>query len=147
MVCGGQAAARPRRGGGVRGPPCVDWGQLDTMMDRVAASLQRDGVAPNQSIAICAANSLEYAAVFLGALRAGVVVAPMPTGALASQLAGMTADSGARHLFVDAAAPAFESGARRIVMDASGPGSLQDWLVPDGTRPRPVTVKPDERGP
>ena len=137
------AAARPDRRALVQGGRSVTWGQLDAMVDRVAASLQRDGLQPQQRIAICAANSLEYAAVFLGALRAGAAVAPLPTGSLPSQLATMVADSGARHLFVDGAAPAFEASASRIFMDGAGPPALSDWLAPAGSRPRPVEVQPD----
>ncbi len=137
------AAARPGQRALVQGERSVTWGQLDAMVDRVAASLQRDGVRPQQRIAICAANSLEYAAVFLGALRAGAAVAPMPTGSLPAQLAGMVADSGAAHLFVDAVAPGFETPARRIFMDGSSRPALQDWLAPVGAKPRPVTVQPD----
>ena len=38
---------------------------------RVAAALQRDGVRPGDAIGICAASSVRYAALYLGALRAG----------------------------------------------------------------------------
>ena len=137
------ARARPGAPALVQGERRVSWAQLDAMADRVAASLQRDGLAPTQSIAVCAANSMEYAAVFLGALRAGVAVAPLQTGSLPAQLAGMVADSGARHFFVDAGVPAFEtSGARRIFLDGAGDPSLQAWLAPEGARPEPVQAQP-----
>jgi acyl-CoA synthetase (AMP-forming)/AMP-acid ligase II len=112
------------------------------MADRVAASLQRAGLEPTRSIAICSANSLEYVAVFIGALRAGVAVAPLPTGSLPAQLASMVADSGARHLFVDAGVPAFDAAAQRIFLDGSGAPSLAQWLAPEGARPRPVQAQP-----
>jgi len=138
------AQARPDHLALQHGERAITWAQLDAMMDRVAASLQRDGVQPRQSIALCGANSLEYAALFMGALRAGVVAAPMPTGALPSQLATMVADSGARHFFVDASVPAFDTpGAQRIFMDASASPSLEQWLLPHGARPEPVDVQPD----
>jgi acyl-CoA synthetase (AMP-forming)/AMP-acid ligase II len=125
----------------VQGHRSVNWGSLDAMADRIAASLQRDGLAARDSIAICGVNSLEYAALFIGALRAGVVVAPLPTGALPAQLATMVADCGARHFFVDASVAAFETSARRIFMDGSGSPSLEGWLAPAGSKPRPVTVR------
>ena len=137
----GHAKARPNARALVQGERCVTWGQLDAMMDRVAASLQRDGLKPTDSVAICAYNSLEYAAVFLGALRAGVAVAPLPTGALPAQLATMASDSGARHFFVDAAVPAFETKAKRISMDASSTPSLESWLMPVGAKPKRVVTK------
>ena len=135
------AAWRPLRTALVQGERHVNWAQLDAMADRIAASLQRDGVAPTGSIAICASNSLEYAAVFIGALRAGAAVAPLAIQSSPEQLAGMMADCGARHLFADRGVPAFASGARRILMDASGAPSLQDWLAPEGSRPEPVAVQ------
>jgi acyl-CoA synthetase (AMP-forming)/AMP-acid ligase II len=137
------AAARPRQRALVQGDRSVSWVQLDAMADRVAASLQRDGLRPTDSIAICAANSLEYAAVFVGALRAGVAIAPLPNTSLPEQLAGMVADSGARHFFVDAGVPVFESRAERIFLDGSAPPSLQGWLAPEGARPAPVQIRPE----
>jgi long-chain acyl-CoA synthetase len=136
------AAARPLQRALVQGERGVTWGQLDAMADRVAASLQRDGLKPTQSIAICGVNSLEYAAIFIGALRAGVAVAPLPLGSQPAQLAGMATDSGARHFFVDAAVPAFATAARRIWMDGGSTPSLERWLEPAGARPRAVKAQP-----
>jgi long-chain acyl-CoA synthetase len=126
----------------VQGERSVTWGQLDTMADRIAASLQRDGVEPTQTIAVCGVNSLEYAAVFLGALRAGIAVAPLPTGSRPAQMAGMVADSGAQHFFVDASVPDFASPARRIALDGTASPSLEQWLEPAGVRPMAVDTQP-----
>jgi len=136
------AASRPSQRALVQGERSVTWSQVNAMADRVAASLQRDGVKPRQSIAICSANSLEYAAVFLGALRAGVAVAPLATQSSAAQLETMVADSGARHFFVDAGVPAFDTLADRIYLDGSSQPSLESWLVREGTRPLKVDVQP-----
>ena len=51
------------------------YSEFDRSIDRVAASLQRDGLGAGDCIAICAMASIAYVCVFLGALRAGVVVA------------------------------------------------------------------------
>jgi acyl-CoA synthetase (AMP-forming)/AMP-acid ligase II len=74
----------------------IDYGALDALMDRVAASLQRDGVAPGEAIAICARNSVAYAALFLGALRAGVVVAPLASSVTPASFHSMVSDAEAR---------------------------------------------------
>ncbi|HSV37056.1 MAG TPA: class I adenylate-forming enzyme family protein, partial [Ramlibacter sp.] len=137
------AAARPGQTALVQAGRSVTWSQLDAMADSVAASLQRDGLKPTQRIAICGVNSLEYVAVFLGALRAGVAVAPLPAGSLPEQIAGMVADSGARHFFVDGGVAGFKTRARRIHLDGSGSPSLQAWLAPAGTRPEPVRTRPE----
>ena len=126
----------------------LSYGELDALMDRVAASLQRDGVQPQESIAICAAASVHYAGVFLGALRAGVVVAPLAPGETAKSLAGMLADSGAKLLFVDASTAASFADAGdtvpRIALDGSAAGiALASWLAPEGAAPAPVTPEPD----
>ncbi|MFC5497422.1 class I adenylate-forming enzyme family protein [Caenimonas terrae] len=142
-LVGRHAAERPSGTALVEGERSVTWGQLHAMADRIAASLQRDGLRPGESIAICAANSLEYVAVFVGGLRAGAAVAPLSTHSSPQQLATMVADCGARHFFVDGAVPAFATGARRIFMDGSARPRLQDWLLPAGSRPRAVTVTPE----
>lgn len=137
------ARARPRHVAAIHHGRQVSWEQLDAMADRVAASLQRDGVQPEDRIAIGGLNSLEYLAVFLGGLRAGAAVAPLPVGAIPAQLATMVADSGARHFFVDAAVPMFDAKAKRIYMDAADSPSLQAWLAPPGATPVAVYPQPD----
>jgi acyl-CoA synthetase (AMP-forming)/AMP-acid ligase II len=125
----------------------LSYGELDALMDRVAATLQRDGVLPGESISICAAASVNYAAVFLGALRAGVVVAPLAPGETARSLAGMLADAGAKRLFLDAStAASFDpaSGIPHTTLAASAADNALDaWLAPPGAAPRPVTIRPD----
>ena len=108
--------------------------------------------APATAIAICATMSIEYAAVFLGALRAGVVVAPLAPGSAPSSLARMVADASARLVFTDAACidvvgpvdPNSPSGAvPRIALDGSTAGqALNAWLLQPGAKPKPVAVEP-----
>lgn len=146
------ARAEPQRaalldsqeGGGHR----LSYGDLDQLMDRVAASLQRDGVQPGEAVAICASSSTLYAAVFLGALRAGVVVAPLAPGSTSQALAGMLSDAQARLLFLDAASAATVADAgrgqiARIALDGSDVGQALDaWLVPAGTPVQALTLQP-----
>ena len=123
----------------------LDYGGLDALMDRIAAALQRDGVRPQEAIAVCASASVEYAAVFLGALRAGVVVAPLAPGETAKSLAGMLADSGAKLLFVDAGTAASFAAVDgravpRVALDGSAEGrAFEAWLAPEGAEPAPVS--------
>ena len=94
-----EAPARRALGDGRRS---LTYAELDALMDRVAASLQRDGVAPRATIAICALSSVEYLAVFLGALRAGIVVAPLAPSSTPASLAAMIGDCDAKLIFLDA---------------------------------------------
>ena len=41
------------------GQAWLDYAALDARMDRVAAALQRDGLAPGDAIALCGAPSVE----------------------------------------------------------------------------------------
>lgn len=59
----------------------LDYASLDALIDRIAAALQRDGVEQGQAVAIVGSASIDYAAVFLGALRAGCLATPIaPSG-------------------------------------------------------------------
>ena len=138
------AQARPRQLALRQGAERMTWGELDRRMDQVAATLQRKGVQPRESIAICGANSVPYALLFLGALRAGVAVAPLPLGATPQQLQEMVRDSGARFFFADAGVPAFATAVPRIRMDAAtGEDSLAHWLVESADAPQAVEVQPE----
>jgi acyl-CoA synthetase (AMP-forming)/AMP-acid ligase II len=123
------------------GDQTLNYAQLDRSMDRVAASLQRDGIAAGTAIAILAAPSLEYAVLFLGILRAGCVPAPLAPSATPEQLAAMIADCGAAILFHDSAGRLVKTWARKIALDGSG---FALWLLPDGSKPKPVTVAPED---
>ena len=142
------AQAEPARPALVCGDERLDYAGLDALMDRIAAGLQRDGLKPGDAIALCATMSMPYAAVFLGALRAGVVVAPLAPGSTTASLAGMLKDAEARLFFIDAGvaaglAPPDDDAPPRIALDDSVAGrALADWLAPIGARPRPVTPGP-----
>ena len=126
----------------------MNYATLDALMDRVAATLQRDGLQSGDAIAICSTSSIDYAAVFLGALRAGIVVAPLAPGSTPDSLARMLADAGARLLFTDAAAAETvgEAGAGKvphIALDGSAAGQpLESWLAAPGAQPTPVALQP-----
>ncbi len=141
------AQARPDATAVIAGAARASWREFDTLMDRVAAALQRQGRGPGDVVAVCAASSLEYLAVFMGALRAGLAVAPLAPGSTREQLLGMVDDAGACVLFVDAAAAeALGPGGAvpRVRLDGSaGDTAFADWLAPPGARPAPVAIRPE----
>jgi long-chain acyl-CoA synthetase len=126
----------------------LNYAQLDTAMDRVAASLQRDGLSVGAAIAVAATTSIEYAVLFLGAVRAGVAVAPLAPSSSPESLAAMIADCQARCLFLDAGVAATlgssELSVPRVALDGSKAGQAwESWLMPAGARPAPVTIAPE----
>jgi hypothetical protein len=79
----------------------LSYGELDARIDRVAATLQRAGFHPGDALAVCAGTSPDYVALFLGALRAGVVVAPLAPSSTAQHLLDMASDADAKRVFID----------------------------------------------
>ena len=146
----GHARQQPDAPASIDREGTLGYADLDARMDRVAAALQRDGCRPGDSIAICALACNAYIVLFMGALRAGLAVAPLAPGSTPAQIAGMAADAGARHLFLDAAnaqavgASLTGPGVRRIRLDDSSDGdeTLSAWLAPAGSRPQPVAIEP-----
>ena len=114
-----------------RGTLC--WGELVDRVERLAARLVETGLERGQSVAILGTSTIDYAVVFLAAMRAGGVAAPLTTSASREQLQGMVADSGARHLFIDAAKAAelgadFAPGLDHVRLEEA-----QQWMAPAGT--------------
>lgn len=120
---------------------------FDSLVDRVAASLQADGAQPGACLAICAATSFEYLAVFLGGLRAGVTVAPLAPTATADSLHSMILDAGASFVFIGPEvatalhAGGVESGCRRILLGSPlDADAFERWLAPKGAQPAVVDI-------
>src|SRR5664279_183190 len=63
------ASQAPHRRALIQDHRSLDYASLDLLTDRIAAALQRDGLQAGDAIASCAGMSIEYAAVFLGALQ------------------------------------------------------------------------------
>jgi long-chain acyl-CoA synthetase len=144
------ARADPARAALIQDGETLSYAALDALMDRVAAALQRDGVKPGDTIAICAATSIAYAAVFLGSLRAGVAVAPLAPSSSPQSLVSMAQDADARLLFLDrevaqALAPAHDAlQTSLIALDDSAAGqAFTGWLAAPGTTPAAVAIEPD----
>ena len=132
----------------IEGDRQISYGALDLLVDRVAAGLQRDGLAKGATVAICAATSIEYLATFLGAVRAGIVVAPLPTSFPPTSLAAMAADSGASLLFLDPTTEArltAVEGVARINFRSETEGlAFEEWLPPEGSGPSPTEPAPGD---
>lgn len=123
----------------------LTWAAMDDRVERIAARLQAEGLARGQSVAILGTSSISYALVFLAAVRAGGVAAPLTTSASAAQLAGMASDSGARHIFIDRAkldelGPDCFPGMARIVLDEE----LDGWMAPAGARVAEFVPRPED---
>ncbi len=128
------------------GTTALNWRETAALVERIAARLQADGLECGQAVAILGTSNVAYALVFLAAIRAGGCAAPLTTSASPDQLAGMAADSGAIHLFIDRA-KLNELGdfklpiAHQIVLDEE----LDQFMAPAGTTAAPF--EPTDRDP
>jgi acyl-CoA synthetase (AMP-forming)/AMP-acid ligase II len=149
------ASDRPDATAVVVGDQRLSWAGFNDLIDRAAAALQRDGLRPQDTLAICGATSAAYLALFCGALRAGLAVAPLAPSSTPTQLVDMASDADAGLFFVDAAvAQALDgagmrlpAGMRRARLDDSalataGEADFSRWLAPPGTRPQSVAIQP-----
>ena len=145
------ARHRPDATALVVGERRLSYAELNALADRVAATLQQGGLAPQDVVAICGSTCIEYVAVFLGTLRAGGAVAPLAPSSTAAQLVDMAVDAGARHLFTDGgvlaaladagvALPAALPVTRLDAADGQPP--LAPWLLAAPAAPRPVAIDP-----
>ena len=147
-----QAQERPGHTALVLGDVQLNYAQLAQGMRQVACALQRQGLRPGDVMAICANASPAYVLAYLGALCAGVVVAPLAPSATAAHLSAMLANSEARLVLRDAevAAQWPVQGSAQLpciaLDDAAQAGApWSDWLasVPPGAQPAPVSPQPD----
>ncbi|UYY58851.1 class I adenylate-forming enzyme family protein [Sphingomonas sp. S2-65] len=129
---------RPDKPAIVCGDERLSYAALDRGVDRVAAALQRDGLGAGTAVVILGSNSVAFGLIFLGALRAGCVPAPLATSATPDQLAAMVRDCAAPIAFVDAEFATLPLPARTLRLDA-----LDAWLAPKDAQPLPVPVGPE----
>ena len=123
----------------------LSWAGLDDQVERMAAKLVETGLKRGQSVAILGTSCINYALVFLAAVRAGGVAAPLTTSASKEQLTGMARDSGAKHLFIDAA-KSTELGADFVPeLDHIALEDVGSWMAPEGTRA--PHFEPDRKDP
>ena len=145
-----QATHRPHHTALILEEVQLSYAQLRLGMERVAASLQRDGFGPGDVLALCAGTSMEYVMAYLGALRAGVAVAPLAPSATAEHLSAMLSNCGARLVLRDrevAAQWPLQAGAtlRCVALDDSPEaGELwSTWLAAPELSPAPIAPQPD----
>ena len=145
------AAERPAHPALILGDDSLDYAHLDARVDRVAGALAGAGIGKDGAIAICGVMCIDYLVIFLGALRAGVPVAPLAPGSTPGSLVTMVNDAGAKVLFVDAAVAGAlqplraEIAARWVGFgDATVEPGLDAWLVSSPSASPPTVVEPNQ---
>ena len=128
----------------------LSWAELDSMADRIAARLQREGVGVGAATAIVGLNSVEQVAVFIATLRCGAIAGLLTYSATGEAMAAMLRDTGARHLFLDSGAAVALAGQEcgdvvRIAIDGSDVGEpLCQWMGDAQAMPSPAPLDPSQ---
>src|ERR1700723_173893 len=93
----------------------LTYGDLQRQSCRVANMLRRLGVRREERVAMIMLDTVDFPAVFLGAIRAGIVPVPLNTLLTSDQYAYVLADCRARGLFIsEALLPVVEDIVGRI---------------------------------
>ncbi|MEQ7918662.1 class I adenylate-forming enzyme family protein [Xanthomonas sp. WHRI 1810A] len=106
--------------------------QLDELANGVARGLKARGYAQGDRIALLGANSVEFIAVVLGIMRAGLVAVPVNHRFPRALIEYVVGDSGARLLFCDAAHAALAPGDVPQVSLVRGSGEGLDQFIEAG---------------
>ena len=127
------------------GVTSLSWRETADRVERIAARLQADGLERGQAVAILGTTTVNYALIYLAAIRAGGCAAPLTTSASPDQLAGMARDSGAIHLFIDRAKLTelgdFELPTpNQIVLDED----LDSFMAPPGAEAMPFEPREND---
>jgi long-chain acyl-CoA synthetase len=127
-------------------PEVMSRAKLDARADAFARGLLRGGIRRGERIAILSANRADALAALLGAMRAGVVPAPVNHKFPPATVAQVLADCGARLVLCDGPRRAQLAGlapeVRIADFDADGAEGFAAWLDPGPFAP--VEPAPDE---
>jgi long-chain acyl-CoA synthetase len=121
------ARRHPEKPAIIDGDRTMTWAALDTRMTRAAAAYARDGLGKGDVVAITAPMSADYLALWLGALHAGLAVAPLPQSLHDDALAAMIADAGAA-----------------LTFDGPALATLEVWLAHPSTPAPTVEITPTD---
>jgi acyl-CoA synthetase (AMP-forming)/AMP-acid ligase II len=144
------AQERPTHRALIDGERVVTFTDLDTMIDRAAAAMLRDGVGNFGAVAICSPSSIEHVVAFIAALRVGAAACPLAPSSTPEQLAAMVRDCGAGLLFVDDnVSAALDSVTeklivKRVSLEGAASHSFASWLAPAGARPVQTEIDPEQ---
>jgi len=133
------AAENPDAPAAAHGERVLTYAELEALVDRLAAALQRDGLDKGDAIAVCGASCLEYIGLFLAASRTGVVIAPLATWLTLDDICALIRDSGAKRLFTDNPDLAAAAGGETVMF-----AGIEAWMAPPGARPKPAQLLPDD---
>ncbi|MGS0897672.1 non-ribosomal peptide synthetase, partial [Burkholderia stagnalis] len=113
----------------------LSYGELNARANRVARYLRRQGIGPDQRVAICVERSLEMMVSLLGVLKAGAAYVPLDPSYPADRLAYMLVDSAPAAVLTQSAGggePGFLQGLDEAVAVLRLDGESRPWEQESG---------------
>lgn len=133
------AAAHPERVAILGEPAAVSYGELRALMNRAGNALLASGVRRGDRVLLALADSAEFVAVFLGAIKVGAIAVPVNPFARAADFSYWLKDCGAKLAIVSGAAAeefrrAWEAGGKLcsvVMAHGSAERAGADWTLWD----------------
>jgi long-chain acyl-CoA synthetase len=134
-----QRAAKsvPTKPAFVAGARSLTWSEFDALVDRLAGGLVAEGLAPGDRVGLLLPNSIEFAASYFAALRAGLVAVPLNNSYTQAEVDYQVSDSGARLVLKEADCARLADHAPYDGKARSGDEDLAVLLYTSGTTGRP----------
>ncbi|MCX7560627.1 AMP-binding protein [Sulfitobacter sp. F26204] len=123
-VFAGHARRSPKKSAIVCDDASLTWEEFDTLMNRIANALLRDGLQKGDRVAVLMGPSVECIATMFGCVRAGAILVPCGTMLTDDQLTVLLRDSGARALVASAE---FQEQVKAVARHL--PDLAEDWRV------------------
>ncbi|MEH6568564.1 MAG: long-chain fatty acid--CoA ligase [Halioglobus sp.] len=115
------------------------YADLNRLTNRCASALSAQGLKQGDRVALLMHNSIEYAALFYGAAKLGLIVVPLNTRLTASELSFILSDSGTNLLILD---PEFADTAQAIEASEEHPLVITAYIpTTDGTALEGTSLK------
>jgi len=103
----------------------ASWADMNRLANKCASAMSSLGVKQGDRVALLMHNSIEFAALFYGAAKLGLVVVPLNTRLTASELTFILSDSGTHALFYD---PEFAETVNTIKISDEHPLTLGSYV-------------------
>jgi len=101
------------------------YGELNEMANRIASALVKIGIAPDDLVALCAPNSVEWLAFYFGVLKTGAVAVTLSGLLKSAELSALVGHAKPRIVFAD--------GTKLPALARfKGPDGIEKIICPDG---------------
>lgn len=133
-----QARERPDHVAVVNGDRTLTFGELDRMANRIARTVRRHGVGPDELIAVAMEKGWEQIAAVLGVLKAGAAYVPVDVESPPERLRYLIEHAQARLILTQSRLEGtldWPPGVARLGVDQAGEGDDDDTAIASSQRP------------